>query len=153
MKIQSLHTYNSSLTSTALTCIGILVASVGITTGLDNYSFVKRAVSTQGTVIDNLLDSTHRSDSYYPLVKFTTRTGETIVFESKVGSNSPEYKKGEQVKIFYHPQKPNAAMINTWIHLWFFPMIFSASGSLAVLIGAALLAKELKQNKFLTASH
>ncbi len=151
MKIQSLHTYNSILASTALTCIGILFATVGITTGLNNHSFVKKAISTQGIVINNLHDSTKSSNSYYPLVKFTTRTGETVVFESKVGSSSPEYTKGERVEILYHPQKPNAAMINTWIHLWFFPMILSGTGSLAVFIGASLLAtRELKQNNLLT---
>ncbi|KAF3888029.1 MULTISPECIES: DUF3592 domain-containing protein [Nostocales] len=150
MRIPSLQTYNSILASTALTCIGILVTTVGITTGLNNYSFVKKAISTQGTVINNLHDSTKSSNSYYPLVKFTARTGETVVFESKVGSSSPKYTKGDRVEILYQPQKPNAAMINTWIHLWFFPIIFSTTGSLSVLIGAALLARELKQNKFLT---
>lgn len=42
MRIPSLQTYNSILASTALTCIGILVTTVGITTGLNNYSFVKK---------------------------------------------------------------------------------------------------------------
>ncbi|GAA6621758.1 DUF3592 domain-containing protein [Scytonema sp. NUACC26] len=142
MKVQSLHTYNSTLASTALTCIGLLVTTIGITTGFSNYCFVKKAISTQGTVINNLHDLAKSSDSYYPLVKFITRTGETVVFESKVGSSVPEYKKGEQIEILYYSQKPDAAMINTWIQLWFFPIIFSVTGSLAMFFGAVLLVRD-----------
>jgi hypothetical protein len=150
MKIQFLHSYNSILASTALTCIGLLVTSVGMATGFSNYCFVKKAISTQGIVINNLQDTTQSSKSYYPLVKFTTSTGETVVFESKVGTRSPEYKKGDRIAILYHSQKPYAAMINTWIYLWFFPTIFSATGSLTLFIGAVLLIQNIKQNRLLT---
>ncbi|GAB1543201.1 hypothetical protein NUACC21_58750 [Scytonema sp. NUACC21] len=147
MRTASINHYNSIFASTACTCIGVLFAAVGITTGLNHRSFVEQAVTTQGIVIDNLQDSTKSSSYYYPLVKFITRSGETIVFESKVGNTSPKYTKGEQVEVLYNPQKPNAAMINTWVNLWFSSVAFSCMGSAAIIFGGALFARFSTQTK------
>jgi hypothetical protein len=131
--------------------VGSIFAVIGITIGINTYSFVGTAVSTQGTVIDLELgsstDSEGRSFSvYYPVVKFTASNGEPTIFESNTGSQPPAFTKGQQVEVLYNPQKPNSAMINSSrFDLWFAPAMITGMGSVFVLIGGFALVKSFPQ--------
>ncbi|MBF2007665.1 MAG: DUF3592 domain-containing protein [Chlorogloeopsis fritschii C42_A2020_084] len=126
--------------------IGGIFAVIGIIFGVNTHSFVGTALSTQGTVIDLELrsstDSKGRSSSvYYPVVKFAPSSGEQTIFKSNTGSNPPAFTKGQQVEVLYNPQKPNSAMINSWLELWFLPAMFTGMGLIFVLIGGVTLVK------------
>lgn len=41
----------------------------------------------------------------HPVVRFVTQNGETVEFESELGSNVPP-KVGEEVTVFYDPSRP-----------------------------------------------
>lgn len=75
------------------------------------------------------------------MVKFAPSSGEQTIFKSNTGSNPPAFTKGQQVEVLYNPQKPNSAMINSWLELWFLPAIFTGMGSIFVLIGGVALVK------------
>lgn len=42
----------------------------------------------------------------HPIVRFETEDGETVEFESELGSNIP-LKVGEEVEVFYDPSRPD----------------------------------------------
>ncbi|OUL27776.1 hypothetical protein BV378_08385 [Nostoc sp. RF31YmG] len=129
--------------------IGSIFAVTGAIFVINTHSFVGTAESIQGTVIDLKLrsstDSKGRSSSvYYPVVKFTPSSGEPTIFESSTGSKPPAFSKGQQVEVLYNPQKPNSAMINSWLELWFLPVMFTGMGSIFVLIGGVVLIKSFR---------
>ncbi|MEH2117639.1 DUF3592 domain-containing protein [Nostoc sp.] len=98
--------------------VGSIIAVTGIIIGLNTRSFVTSAIPAQGTIIDLVQRSSTDSKGsssyvYYPVVKFTARSGESTVFEADTGSNPPEFTKGQQVEILYSPQKPDSARINS----------------------------------------
>ncbi|MFS0515914.1 DUF3592 domain-containing protein [Nostoc sp. UIC 10607] len=126
--------------------VGSIIAVTGIIIGLNTRSFVGTAVPAQGTIIDLVqrlsTDSKGRSSYvYYPVVEFTTPSGEPTVFEANSGSNPPEFTKGQQVEILYSPEKPNSAMINSWLSLWFLPVMFTSLGSIFALVGGVVLVR------------
>ena len=62
-------------------------------------AFVSKAIKTEGTVV-NLVRSTSGSGmNYIPVVHFSGRNGESIIFISSTGSNPPGYAKGEKVEV------------------------------------------------------
>ncbi|MCC5642625.1 DUF3592 domain-containing protein [Nostoc sp. CHAB 5824] len=126
--------------------VGSIIAVTGIMIGLNTRSFVTSAVPAQGTIIDlvqrSSTDSKGRSSYiYYPVVKFTASSGEPTVFEANTGSNPPEFTKDQQVEILYSPQKPNSATINSWLSLWFLPIMFISLGSIFALVGGIVLVR------------
>ncbi|QHG14682.1 DUF3592 domain-containing protein [Nostoc sp. ATCC 53789] len=126
--------------------VGSIIAVTGIMIALNTRSFVTSAIPAQGTIIDlvqrSSTDKKGRSSyAYYPVIKFTARSGETTVFESNSGSNPPEFAKGQQVEILYSPEKPNSAMIKSWLSLWFLPVMLTGLGSIFALVGGVVLIK------------
>jgi Protein of unknown function (DUF3592) len=135
--------------------VGSIIAITGIIMGLVTRSFVTKAIPTQGTVIELVerLSSDSDGDSsvvYYPLVIFTTRSGEATVFEGNAGSNPPAFTKGQQVKVLYSQNKPEEAMIYSWFDLWFFPVFVTSFGSVFLLIGGIVLVKSFPRLRSFT---
>lgn len=85
--------------------------------------FVRRAASTQGTVVRN--DESYDSESgttYHPVISFVSADNQTIEFSSHAGSNPPKYQVGEIVPVKYLPKNPHRAHIGTKTGLWLFPI-------------------------------
>ncbi|PHJ57965.1 hypothetical protein VF14_28395 [Nostoc linckia z18] len=126
--------------------VGTIITVTGIIIGLNTRSFVASAIPTQGTVIELVqrwsTDNKGRSSYvYYPVVQYTTRSGESTVFESTSGTNPPQFAKGQQIEILYVPDKPGSATINSWFSLWFLPLMFTGLGSIFAVVGGVVLLK------------
>ncbi|MCA1687602.1 MAG: DUF3592 domain-containing protein [Actinobacteria bacterium] len=72
----------------------------------------------------------------YPVVRFQTRDGRMVEFESETGTSSFSQGPGEQVEVLYDPLKPEVARIKTFMMLWFGPLIFSVIGFFMFSFGA-----------------
>ena len=60
------------------------------------------AVKTEGTVIDFETKRSTRigsSETYAPIVEYTTAEGQTLTFTTSISSSSPSYERGEKVKV------------------------------------------------------
>lgn len=121
--------------------IGSIFAITGIIVAVNTRSFVVTSVKAPGTVTSFI----RSSKVHYPVVKFTPSSGDPITFESNSGSNPPAFKQGQQVEVLYNPQQPSSAMINSWGELWLLPIIFTAMGSLFLLIGGIALMSSFPQ--------
>lgn len=105
---------------------GIILAAVfwGI---YENRTFIKIAYLAKGTIVGfyekksfytlSGTKGSRTSSSYAPIVRFTTKKGETISFISEASSFLSIYSKGERVKVLYDPSNPDNAEIND-----FFPI-------------------------------
>jgi hypothetical protein len=91
--------------------------------------FIRRAVTTQGTVTD--MESHHDSESgttYSPVVTFQTADGQSIQFSPNVSSSAPSHQIGETVPVKYLVNKPQDAKIGTPTSLWWAPALFAVAG-------------------------
>jgi hypothetical protein len=70
-------------------------------------------------------------DYYYPVVDFTAEDGHRRSVQMNVGSDSPEYEKGNEVTVLYDPQHPLDANIKSFgsaAVLWILPAITGILG-------------------------
>ncbi len=65
---------------------------------------------------------------YHPIVKYTPEGGTEIEFKGHTGSNPPEHKPGDTVKVIYNPQNPSEAMIDSFLDLYRTPLIPAGLG-------------------------
>jgi len=55
---------------------------------------------------------------YMPVVRFPLENGQAFTVRSNRGSNPPALKVGDAVKVYYKPDHPELALINTFEQLW-----------------------------------
>lgn len=108
-------------------------------------SFLAKALSTEGTVIDFIASRSTSSSSgtssytYQPVVVYTDANGDITQFVSSVGSNPPDYSVGERVEVLYLPGKTQEAKINSFFSLWGGVAILGALGGIFFLVGVGIL--------------
>lgn len=75
---------------------------------------------------------------YCPQVEFQIPTGQTIKFQSEVGSQPPAYNIGQQVQVVYQTSNPSKAEIDSAMALWFAPGCMSLMGLAFLFMGVVL---------------
>lgn len=107
-------------------------------------SFKSSAVLTEGTVVDLVYaPSSDGGGGYRPIVRFLTREGEEIEYESNTSSSPAAYDVGEVVGIYYDPANPNDAMIDGFLDQYLAPLILGSVGGIFFIIGGGLLLAQL----------
>ncbi|MFN3232157.1 MAG: DUF3592 domain-containing protein [Alphaproteobacteria bacterium] len=71
----------------------------------------------------------------HPVVEFTTRTGQTLTFQSQFGAADAEYRRGDMVDVIYTSGPPPIAEINDFKRLWVNLLVTVALGVLLILVG------------------
>ena len=51
----------------------------------------------------------------YPHVKFTTPSGNTVVFKDRFSDEQPPWEVGDKINVLYFPDAPQEAMIDRWV--------------------------------------
>lgn len=114
----------------------------------DKQTFLDKAATAKGTVIELIASRSDKSTTYRPVVSFTTNDGKKIEYNSLVGSNPPSYHEGETVEIFYDPVNPHDASINGFASLWLGTLILGIIGTVFFLIGFfIILFGKMKQKR------
>jgi hypothetical protein len=116
----------------ALVSAGLLFFGGGVFELVAAYRFQAAAVSTVGTVVENVPKTQEDSSRngtvetlYYPRIRFQTTSGrEIFILREDVGTNPPSHKLGEAVTVLYDPRNPSAARIKSWWSLWGGPSMF-----------------------------
>jgi hypothetical protein len=70
---------------------------------------------------------------YYPTVRFQTNTGQTVTFTSSAGSSSPDYQKGQEVKVRYNLDNMQDAQISEFMTIWLVPMALTFIGTITLI--------------------
>jgi len=100
---------------------------------------LERRVATTGIVVELTTQVTQRSSIFYPVVEFTTVTGEKIRFTSEFGSRPAEHKIGQSVNIRYEAADPQKAEIESTMNRWLVPLILGFIGVIAGCMGVVFL--------------
>ena len=121
--------------------IGLVLLAISGVMYLINAVFISRAELVDGTVtlINTSFDSDYNSTTYCPLVRYTTKAGQTLTYDSEVCSSPANYKVGDQVQIYYDPQDPGKAQIKNFWSQYLQSITMSGLGLPFVGLGALLL--------------
>lgn len=116
--------------------IGLAMGWFGWNQRADTVEFLADSVSTTGTVVELIYEEDSEGDeTYYPVIEFSTQSGESLRHKSRGGSYPAPYDIGEGVEILYNPANPHEAQINSFTELWLFSYILLGIGALFVLFG------------------
>ncbi len=107
-------------------------------------TFVAGATQIEGKVvelIEKITDDAEngRSYAYFPRVEFVDSTGVTRNFISTSGGNPPSYREGDPVEVTFPQNRSEDARINSFMSLWFGPIVMAAFGAIFTLVGGGLL--------------
>src|SRR5262245_57599777 len=108
--------------------LGLIFILVSVASLLHTRSFLARAHSTQGTVIDLLEVKGDDGYTYKPVVRFQEPGGTEIEFATSYSSNPAPAYVGEQVEVLFSPSNPHDARIRGFGGLWALPTIFGGMG-------------------------
>ncbi|GAB1541887.1 hypothetical protein NUACC21_45600 [Scytonema sp. NUACC21] len=128
--------------------VGTIFTVAGIVNGLNTRSFVSTAIPAQGTVVNLVRRLSTNSDGevselYYPMVRFTTKSGEERIFESNTGSYPPRFSLDQRLEVLYNPHNPTSVEINSFFSLWGVAIVFTSLGSIFLVIGGCLIIMPL----------
>lgn len=102
-------------------------------------SFLAKAITTQGTVVELVRSRSSDSSTYRPVVRFKDRAGREHEFTSSTGSNPPSYSTGEIVEVYYLSERPDDAKMSGYFALWGGASIFAGLGAVFVLVGGGMI--------------
>ncbi len=117
--------------------IGVLIA--GISSIFKRRSQIANSLSADGLVTGLATEMGKSSYLYFPLIQFKIPSGQTINFQSSLGSNPAGYSVGQQVKVLYDARNSQEAEIDALTSLWLVPGCMLSMG-LAFTIGGLLLS-------------
>lgn len=110
-------------------------------------SFLERAVSAQGEVVQLVRSRSSDSTSYYPVVVFRDASGRSVEFQSNTGSNPPSYSRGEKVQVLYETSDPHGARIDGFFSLWGGALILGILGGAFALIGGGMVVFGVRKKR------
>jgi hypothetical protein len=128
-----------------LTGMGMLFAGVSYFTFTSSRNLVEGGKIAEGTVtqlsysISGSSSSHSSSGSYYPVVRFQTASGEMIEETSRFGSNPPEFKVQDKIRVLYKESDPKDWKVDSFWDLYFLPLMFGIFGG-GLLIAATITA-------------
>ncbi len=115
--------------------IGVAVIAAAIWWQRDNASFVSRATTATGRVVELRAHRGSKAVNYHPVVTYTPGDGPETTFEGSSGSNPPSYRIGEEVTVLWLPGHPEGARIRSFVDLWVGPPLLGVFGVLVGVLG------------------
>src|SRR6267142_1908706 len=118
--------------------IGLVVLIGSVVAILKTRSRIANSLSADGLVTAFATEMGRSGYLYYPVVQFKIPSGQTISFQSSVGTSRPGYSVGQQVKVLYDGRNPQEAEIDALSSLWLVPGCMLAMGLLFTILGLFL---------------
>jgi len=130
-----------------------LVIGIGMLIGFtltyrQSRAFIAGAERSDGEVVDVEYNRRPRDSTgmYCPVFQFMTKDGHKIRVTSKIRSSSPSYHKGAKVTVLYDPKIPENAAIQSFLDLYFLPMVFGLIGVGFTGAGAGMIGWDILRN-------
>lgn len=118
--------------------IGVAILIGSIVSILKTHRRVANSLSADGLVTAFATEMGRSGYLYYPQVQFKIPSGQTISFQSSVGTSRPGYSVGQQVKVLYDARNPQEAEIDALSSLWLVPGCMLAMGLAFTILGLFL---------------
>ena len=124
---------NGKTKSIIFVLAGLIMLMIGIFLISTTFLFMNNAIKTKATIID-LVDIGRDGGGLAPVFLFENEGGAFIKIESNTSSPIETFEVGDTIEIFYDPNNPYNAKINSFVQLWFIPTFLSLLGILFVIL-------------------
>ena len=124
---------------------GLLMLAIAGFLFTKEQSFLARAETVTGTVVDlDLSSSSDNGSAYCPVIEFDTKAGEPVRYYGNVCSNPPSYDIGDQVDVLYDPQNIRTVQMTGFWSQYTGVIVLSCIGTpfLLIAIWAVLPSKK-----------
>ena len=122
--------------------LGLLAGAAYMFSGTQQ--LISAAGKAAGTVVGFERRSSKGGSTNYPVIEFTTASGEIRRFTT---SGAGTYAKGETVQVLYDNSDPANARVNVFIELWLGTLVLGAFGLLCLGVGIVTLLYERRRMK------
>lgn len=129
--------------------IGLIMLLVALALAGNVFWFRTHAIRVTGTVIDVPLTALPDGNAYCPVIRFTTREGQSVDYYSNVCSWPPAYKQGQQVVIYYDRADPERVQFVNFFGTWFLPLLFGFLGILFTFSGVSMFSSKFGLSRLL----
>lgn len=100
--------------------LGLALDCIALTNAISTIRLLRESLAVDGKIV--WMERVHRVNRtgywYMPVVRFPLENGQAFTVRSNRGSNPPALKVGDAVKVYYKPDHPELALINTFEQLW-----------------------------------
>jgi hypothetical protein len=100
--------------------LGLALDCIALTNAISTIRLLRESVAVDGKIV--WMERVHRVNRtgywYMPVVRFPLENGQAFTVRSNRGSNPPALKVGDAVKVYYKPDHPEWAVMNTFDQLW-----------------------------------
>ncbi len=115
--------------------VGALMLAGALGIQVARFSAEAQMTRTEGSIVD--------IEGGCPTVSFTTLDGTLGEYQSSTCSTPPAFAIGERVAVYYHPQDPERARIDSFTENWIGSLIVGGIGLIFLLIGLVLVLPPL----------
>ena len=89
--------------------VSLGLIALGVFFLLRTIAFLRRAVATEGTVVDMHASSGEHGPTYAPIVEYRRPDGQTQRFQEEGSSSHPGVSVGDRVPVKFDPERPERA--------------------------------------------
>jgi hypothetical protein len=127
-----------SLLALIFTGVGVLLLGIDLFFFMHTQQQITNVLHVQGKVIELVAQGPGEDASVAPKVSFVARNGDTYTFTSSMSTYPPSFQKGQIVELYYDPQNPKEAVIDTFWELWFVNVLLTGLSLPFLGVGLAL---------------
>lgn len=127
--------------------IGIALTIYSIFSFFRQKRIISQSENAFGTVTNLIQKPRRKGCIYCPQIRYQTKSGSVVDFQSDFGSQPASHKIGQQVQVLYNPFNPSQAQIKSFFSLWLVTLIsllmgltFTGLGFALSVMGALVLA-------------
>jgi hypothetical protein len=126
---------DNMLISIIFPAVGVLLIVIAVILFIRTVIFLLSSKKVQGTIVRMAQYTDSSGSRYDPVFQFKTADGRTLEVEDSTGSNPPQFRVGQSVKIAYDPKNPSRAHINKQTNLFFAPLLLCLMGLCFACVG------------------
>jgi hypothetical protein len=123
---------------------GMIFFGIGAELSYKQYKLERDGAQAQGEVISLSSNCDDEGCTYSPVVRFNTRNGISITFESTYSSSPPAYDVGERVTVIYPHEAPDKAEIKGGGKV--FRLVFTIVGGAIIAFGLVMFYGNVRDN-------
>lgn len=137
--LETLHTLDATLINSIVFFVsGCLLMIPVVYKILYNAEFYITGEKVNGKVIDVKLYFA-RHATYKPSIQYSTLGGKTLIGTTNIGSNPPNYKIGQEVKLYYNPKNPEHILVKNFSDQWLLALTFGSIGTIFMVMSLYIL--------------